>query len=63
MCIAVMLIHCKNNANHYKINNICIVVMLIPQICFQHKGFLPSVKDLALMDVCRAASNVLIPSA
>ena len=24
-----MLIHCKNNANHYKINDICIALMLI----------------------------------
>ena len=29
MCVALMLIHCKNNANHCRINEICIALMLI----------------------------------
>ena len=29
MCIAVMLIHGKNNANHCEINDSCIALMLI----------------------------------
>ena len=28
MCIDLMQIHCKNNANHRRINDLCIVVMI-----------------------------------